>query len=142
MRAPRLPPPRLEPPRDALNERPSGGRAENARGVHETAERELDVAGRELEYERGVDEVLECGRVDELDVRGRGEYGRGEEAPSVRGRELEYERGLDELGRELADPERDALERGRELELELPPRENVFLCSIYYSKMPANTGLN
>lgn len=159
MRAPRLPPPRLEPPRDALNERPSGGRAENARGVLETAGRELDVAGRELEYERGVDEVLECGRVDELDaldVRGRGEYGRGEEAPSVRGRELdtgrelEYERELDELGRELADPERGALDRGREAELESADsrlgRElvllNVFLCSIYYSKRPVNTGLN
>lgn len=54
-----MPPPRLEPPRDALNERPSGGRAENGRGVL--------VRGAD-EYVRGADEP-DAGR----ELVGRGE---------------------------------------------------------------------
>ena len=154
-----MPPPRLEPPRDALNERPSGGRAEKGRGVLETAGRELlnergvnealdrgapEVAGRELEYERDEEAPAECGR--EL------EYERVEVAPSARGRELagrDDESADSRLGRKLVvarelvyerEPEADEL--GRELvdpvrgaldlgrELEDAPRENVFLCSI------------
>ena len=85
LRAPRLPPPRLEPPRDALKERPSGGRAEKGLGV----------------LARGADVALECGR--ELpDVLGRElEYERADESPDSR------------LGRGLAVGREDELEDGR-----------------------------
>lgn len=72
LRAPRFPPPRLEPPRDALNERPSGGRAENGRGF----------AG----YTRVVVDAVEAGRTAELDEveAGRAEYERADELEAGR----------------------------------------------------------
>ena len=61
----------LEPPRDALKERPKGGREEKA---------------------RGADAELECERDPEIDAPG--VRGRALDDPPVRGRdgELEYDR--------------------------------------------------